>query len=140
MLDAYENALRRCAAEVERVAEDELAFRVSLRPPERLGLNHPDLGLVSKGTLVIVATEAGYRLDLEALPRTWFLALSIAPWLLLVWGLGLTTAPWRYLLAFGGLPLFVLMWVVVWANLHAFLDHTNRSLRTTAGVQLRVTT
>ena len=58
-------------------------------------------------------------------------ALSIAPWLLLVWGLGLTTAPWRYLLAFGGLPLFVLMWVVVWANLHAFLDHTNRTLRTT---------
>ncbi len=128
VLDAYEKAFKWCGADVERVSDAELAFRVTLRgsrPSWRL--SEPDLGLVSRGTFEVIPTETGCRLYLEAWPRSWFLILSILPWLLLIWALGFTAAPWRYLLAFGGLPLFVLLWVVVWANLHAFLEHTNRA-------------
>jgi len=135
LLDAYESALRRCQATVVRVGEDELSFRVSTEPPPRLSLSDPDLGLVSGGTIEVAAAGGGFRVTMRARPRNWFLILSMAPWLLLLWGLGFTTAPWRWLTAFGGLPLVALLWTVVWANLHTFMDHTNRAVTEKEGTE-----
>lgn len=128
LADHYTRALESCRATVTRVAEDELHFTVSLRSPERIGLNHPDLGILSGGTLQLEPREDGYRVHLQVRPRSWVLLLTIVPWAAALWAVGLVAAPWRYLLALGGLPLAGLMWLIVWSNVRTFLDVTHGAL------------
>jgi hypothetical protein len=127
LLDHYAQALRACHATVA-ATDEQLVYTVSMREPQRLSLRTPDLGMVARGSLDITEENGRLRVTMRVHPRSWFIILAVLPWLSLAWALGVGSAPWHYLLALGGLPLVGLLWLIVWSNVHTFLDHAHADL------------
>lgn len=130
VLAVYERALVRAGAKVTLTDSDELSFEVGLKESANFNIKQVDIGLVTRGTLVVEPTAHGYRVRLSGKPRTWLLILGILPWLAIPWAVGIAPAPWAWLLAFGGMPLLVLLWSTVWTNLSAFVEQGARPLIT----------